>query len=155
MPMRKLREFLDGHGVKYYIVSHSRAYTALEIAAAAHVPGKELAKTVIVKIRGILAMVVLPASRKLDFELLSAMAGTDDIVLADEKDFENLFPDCELGAMPPFGNLYGMQVFAAEELEEDDEIAFNAGALTELLRLPYEQYRRLVHPRVGKLTMNR
>ncbi|NTV98697.1 MAG: YbaK/EbsC family protein [Chlorobiaceae bacterium] len=155
MPMRKLREFLDSHGVKYSIVSHSRAYTAQEIAAAAHVPGKELAKTVIVKIKGILAMVVLPASRKLDFELLGAMAGSNDIALADEKDFASLFPDCELGAMPPFGNLYGMEVFAAEELEEDEEIAFNAGALTELVRLSYEEYRRLVHPRVGRLTKNR
>ncbi len=155
MPMRKLREFLDSHGVKYYVVSHSRAYTAQEIAASAHVPGKELAKTVIVKIKGILAMVVLPASRQLDFELLGAMAGSREIHLADEREFANLFPDCELGAMPPFGNLYGMEVFVDEELEEDDEIAFNAGALTELVRLSYADYRMLVHPRVGKLTCNR
>lgn len=155
MPMRKLREFLDSHGVKYYIVSHSRAYTAQEIAAAAHVPGKELAKSVIVKIKGNMAMVVLPASRQLDFDLLGAMAGTREITLADEKEFACLFPDCELGAMPPFGNLYGMEVFASEELEEDDEIAFNAGALTELVRLPYEKFRWLVQPRVGKLTQKR
>ena len=155
MPMRKLREFLDSHGVKYYVVSHSRAYTAQEIAASAHVPGKELAKTVIVKIKGILAMVVLPASRQLDFELLGAMAGSREIHLADEREFANLFPDCELGAMPPFGNLYGMEVFVDAELEEDDEIAFNAGALTELVRLSYADYRMLVHPRVGKLTCNR
>lgn len=154
MPMRKLREYLDSHGVKYYVLSHSRAYTAQEIAAAAHVPGKELAKTVIVKIKGILAMVVLPASRQLDFELLGAMAGSRAIELADEREFVNLFPDCELGAMPPFGNLYGMEVFVAEELEEDEEIAFNAGALTELVRLPYADYRMLVRPRVGKLTRN-
>jgi Ala-tRNA(Pro) deacylase len=152
MPMRKLRAFLDSHGVKYSIVIHSRAYTAQEIAASAHVPGKELAKTVIVNIRGNLAMVVLPASRQLDFDLLEAIAGTKEISLADEKEFADLFPDCEPGAMPPFGNLYGMKVFAAEELEEDDEIAFNAGALTELVRMPYEQFRNLVNPVVCRLT---
>ncbi len=103
-------------------------------------------------IKGILAMVVLPASRQLDFELLGAMAGSREIHLGDEREFANLFPDCELGAMPPFGNLYGMEVFVDAELEEDDEIAFNAGALTELVRLSYADYRMLVHPRVGKLT---
>lgn len=153
MPIRKLREFLDSHAVRYFVVSHSAAYTAQEIAAAAHVPGKELAKSVIVTIVGKMAMVVLPASRQLDFELLRELTGTRDVELADEKEFSGLFPECEPGAMPPFGNLYGMDVYVSEELEDDDEIAFNAGAHTELLRLSYESYKRLVHPIVAKLSL--
>ena len=153
MPIKKLREYLDSHAVRYFVVSHSPAYTAQEIAAAAHVPGKELAKTVMVKLNGRMAMVVLPASRQIDFKLLGKLAGTDDVVLSDEEEFGDLFPECEPGAMPPFGNLYGMEVYVSEELDEDEENAFNAGAHTELLRLPYRDYRRLVNPVVGRLAL--
>jgi len=152
--MRKLREFLDSHAVRYFVLSHSPAYTAQEIAAAAHVPGKELAKTVMVSIEGILAMVVLPASRQLDFERLRELTGTRDVELAGEKEFAGLFPDCEIGAMPPFGNLYGMDVYVAEELEDDEEIAFNAGSHNELVRLSYSDYKRLVHPKVARLAFD-
>ena len=154
MPIRRLREFLDTHGVRYFVVSHSPAYTAQEIAAAADVPGQELAKTVMVNIDGKMAMVILPASRQLDFELLRELTGTRNVELASEKEFAGLFPDCEIGAMPPFGNLFGMNVYVSEELEADDEIAFNAGAHTELLRLSYEDYKKLVHPEVAKLSLS-
>ncbi len=153
MPIRKLREFLDSHGVRYFVVSHSPAYTAQEIAASAHVPGKELAKTVIVTLDGKMAMVVLPASRQLDLELLGKLTGANKVELAGESEFSGLFSECEIGAMPPFGNLYGMAVYVSEELEDDDEIAFNAGAHTELLRLSYESYKRLVQPKVAKLSL--
>ena len=153
MPIRKLREFLDSHAVRYFVVSHSPAYTAQEIAAAAHVPGKELAKAVIVTLDGKMAMVVLPASRQLDFDLLRKLTSARKVELASEKEFADLFPECEIGAMPPFGNLYGMDVYVSEELEDDDEIAFNAGAHTELLRLSYENYKKLVHPKVAKLSL--
>ena len=153
MPIRKLREFLDSHAVRYFVVSHSPAYTAQEIAAAAHVPGKELAKTVMVTLDGKMAMVVLPASRQLDFVLLRKQTEAREVELASEKEFADLFPECEIGAMPPFGNLYGMDVYVSEELEDDDEIAFNAGAHTELLRLSYESYKKLVHPKVAKLSL--
>jgi len=152
MPIRKLREFLDRHEVKYFVVSHSPAYTAQEIAASAHVPGKELAKTVMVTIDGNLAMAVLPASHHIDFQQLRQLSGEQDVVLAAESEFADIFPDCETGAMPPFGNLYGMAVYVSEELEADDDIAFNAGAHTELLRLSYESYKKLVKPVVGKLS---
>ena len=153
MPLRKLREFLDSHGVRYFVVSHSPAYTAQEIAASAHVPGKELAKTVIVTLDGKMAMAVLPASRQLDLELLGKLTGANEVELAGESEFSGLFSECEIGAMPPFGNLYGMAVYVSEELEDDDEIAFNAGAHTELLRLSYESYKRLVQPKVAKLSL--
>ena len=152
MPMRKLMQFLDDRRVRYVRISHSPAYTAQEIAASAHVPGRELAKTVMVKLDGRMSMVVLPASTQIDLEHLRRATGTHEAVLAPEAEFRGLFPECELGAMPPFGNLFSMPVVVAEELTEDDEIAFNAGSHTELLRMDWADYRRLVAPRVVDLT---
>lgn len=149
MPVQTLKEFLDSQGVKYVTISHSAAYTAQEIAASAHVPGKELAKTVMVKLDGTLAMAVLPASSQIDFERLQAVAGAQSAELAGEREFQELFPGCELGAMPPFGNLYGMDVYADTSLSDDEDIAFNAGSHTELMRLPYRDFERLVGPQVS------
>jgi len=109
--LTKLREFFDSFQVKYVVISHSLAYTAQGIAALTHIPGKELAKTVIVKLDGKLAMAVLPASMHVDLSQLKAAAGAQEIELAAEAEFKDRFPDCETGAMPPFGNLYGMPVF--------------------------------------------
>jgi len=153
MPVKKLKEFLDENRVKYVTISHSLAYTAQEIAASAHIPGRELAKTVMVKADGRMAMAVLPASLKVDFRLLADTIGAKKVELATEREFKQLFPDCELGAMPPFGNLYGMEVFVAESLTEDKEIAFNAGSHTELMRLPFEDFLGLVKPKVVKLSI--
>jgi Ala-tRNA(Pro) deacylase len=152
MPVKKLKDFLDNQKIKYVTVTHSPTYTAQEIAASAHIPGKELAKTVMVKLDGKMAMAVLPASCKVDFDLLKKAAQADRIELASEKEFKDLFPECELGAMPPFGNLYGMEVFVADTLAEDEEIAFNAGSHTELIRLAYRDFERLVKPKVGKFS---
>jgi len=148
MPVKKLKEFLDSHRVKYVSIVHSRAYTAQEIAASAHVPGRELAKAVMVKVDGRIAMAVLPASYQIDFERLRAAIGAGTVELASETEFQDRFPECELGAMPPFGNLYGMDVYAARRLSEDREIAFNAGWHTELIKLPYTDYERLVSPKI-------
>jgi Ala-tRNA(Pro) deacylase len=146
MPETRLKDFLDKEHVKYVTIGHSPAYTAQEIAALTHTPGKELAKTVIVKVDGELTMVVLPASEKVRLNHLRQTLGTENVELAREDEFKGAFPDCETGAMPPFGNLYGMNVFVAQELREDDEIAFNAGSHDELIRLSYAEYERLVHP---------
>jgi Ala-tRNA(Pro) deacylase len=146
MPETRLKEFLDQEHVKYVTIGHSPAYTAQEIAATAHIPGKQLAKTVIVKVDGELAMIVVPASEQVRLSRIRETLGTQDVELADEDEFRNAFPDCETGAMPPFGNLYGMNVFVSQVLREDDEIAFNAGSHSELIRLPYADYERLVHP---------
>jgi Ala-tRNA(Pro) deacylase len=151
MPIQKLKEFLDSHAVKYLIISHSVAYTAQEIAALAHVSGRELAKTVIVKIDGALAMAVLPASYYVDLSQLRTAAGAKIAELASEAEFKDRFPDCETGAMPPFGNLYGMLIFADESLRRDKEIAFNAGSHRELVRLPWEDFERLVKPKVAAI----
>jgi len=152
MPAKRLKEFLDGHQVKYVAMMHSPAYTAQEIAASAHVPGKELAKTVIVRIDGKMAMAVLPASFKVNFERLREAAGAERVELASEKEFQDAFPGCEVGAMPPFGNLYGMEVYASQALAEDEEIAFNAGSHTELIRLSYKDFEELASPRVAKIS---
>ena len=146
MAIKKLKEFLDENNVRYITISHSTAYTAQEIAAKAHLPGKEIAKTVLVKIEGKLAMAVLPGSFKINFENLKKVLGSDNIRLADEHEFIDRFPDCEVGAMPPFGNLYGVDVFVANSLAEDEEIAFNACSHSQLIKMSYSDYERLVNP---------
>ncbi len=150
MPVNKLKEFLDSNNIKYVTIGHSTAFTAQEIAATVHIPGKELAKTVMVKIDGKMAMAVLPASHNVNFNFLKEAADASKVELASEKEFKDLFPECEIGAMPPFGNLYEMQVFMEEVLAEDEEIAFNAGSHTELIKLSFKDFKRLVKPMVAK-----
>lgn len=152
MVVAELKEFLDTHKVKYATIRHSRAYTTQEIAATVHIPGKDLAKTVMIKIDGRMAMAVLPASYRLDFDLLKEATGAVNIELASEQEFKDSFPGCEIGAMPPFGNLYGMEVFVAKSLAEDEEIAFNAGSHSELIRLAYRDFEREVKPIVRRFS---
>jgi Ala-tRNA(Pro) deacylase len=153
MPMKRLKEFLDTNNVKYITISHSRAFTAQETATSAHIAREELAKTVIVKIDGKMAMAVLPASCNVDLELLKDVTNSSTIELANEKEFQDLFPDCEVGAMPPFGNLYQMEIFAAESLSEDEEFAFNAGTHKELIKMSYKDFERLAKSKVAKFSV--
>ncbi|OLD27432.1 MAG: deacylase [Acidobacteria bacterium 13_1_40CM_3_55_6] len=150
MPATKLKEFLDSQNVKYVNISHSAAYTAQEIAASAHIPGQELAKTVMVRLDGKLAMAVLPASYKVDLNALKQATRTNQVELAGEQEFRSQFPECELGAMPPFGNLYDLQVYVDQSLTKDDTIAFNAGSHTELIKLSYKDFESLVRPKILK-----
>jgi Ala-tRNA(Pro) deacylase len=152
MPATKLKAFLDENDVKYVTVTHSQAYAAHEIAASAHIPAKELAKTVILKVDGKMIMAVLPASHKVDLDQIKETLGASKVILASEHEFKDTFPGCALGAMPPFGNLYGLEVLVAERLTEDREIAFNAGSHTELIKMPYADYEKLVKPRILKFT---
>lgn len=154
MPVQMLKEYLDYHLVKYVVITHSPAFTMQEIASATHIPGKELAKTVIVEIDGRLAMAVLPASQKVDLESLREALGAREVTLAREREFRDRFPDCEPGAMPPFGNLYEMDVYVADTLTEDEEIAFNAGSHTQLVRMAYRDFERLVQPQVMHFAVN-
>jgi Ala-tRNA(Pro) deacylase len=146
MSAAKLREFLDSRGVKYVSVRHSPAFTAQEVAASAHVNGRDFAKTLIVNIDGDLAMVVLPATRRVVIHDLREMLENACVHLATEAEFLGRFPDCEAGAMPPFGNLYGMPVFVASSLSDEPEIAFNAGTHTEAIKMAYSDFERLVNP---------
>jgi Ala-tRNA(Pro) deacylase len=154
MPVQRLKDFLDEHQVKYVVISHSRAFTTQEIAAATHIPGKELAKTVIVDIDGKTAMAVLPGSQKVDLALLRDALGAERVTLAKEAAFKDRFPGCDLGAMPPFGNLYGMPVYVADSLTEDEEIAFNAGSHDQLVKMAYRDFERLVKPEVMRFAVN-
>ncbi len=152
MPARKLKEFLDSHEVKYLNIAHSPAYTAREVAQSLHLKGHKVAKTVIVSIEGKMAMAVLPANRSVDFDHFRQTIGRQDVKLATEGQFRNMFPDCEVGAMPPFGNLYGMDVYVDEHLTDDDDIFFNACSHSELVKMTYQDFERLVKPRVAKLS---
>lgn len=148
MPLSRLTKYLDDNDKKYVVIKHSKAFTAQEVAASAHIPGKEMAKTVMLKVDGDLKMLVLPSTHEVDFELVKQELGADDVTLASEQEFNGMFPDCELGAMPPFGNLYDMDTIVAESLIDDEEIAFNAGTHRELIRLSFNDYKELVDPKV-------
>ena len=148
MPARIIKEFLDKNSIKYVSVKHSRAFTAQEIAASAHIHGKRIAKTVVLKIDGKLVFAVLPATYKIDFKLLKESLGAKDIRLANEQEFKDKCKGCEVGAMPPMGNLFDMETYVAASLVEDEEIAFNAGNHTELIRMSYVDFEKLVKPKV-------
>jgi len=143
----RFKEFLDSNGVKYTSIPHRIAYTAMEIAESAHVSGKEMAKTVIVDLDGRLAMAVLPATKHVSLERLGRSVGVRQVGIAKEGEFRYGFPDCEVGAMPPFGNLFDMEVFVDPRLAEDEEIAFNAGNHAEVVRMAYKDFERIVHPK--------
>jgi len=148
MPATKLKEFLDTNNIKYVSITHSKAYTAQGIAAAAHISGKELAKTVMITIDGEIAMAVLPASETVNVDALKTALRATKVDLSSERQFRDRFVDCELGAMPPFGNLYGLKVYVDETLTHDKEIAFNAGTHLELIKLAYTDFANLVKPAV-------
>lgn len=155
MPVKKLQTFLDEHHVKYVIINHSPAYTARETAASTVIPRREFAKTVLVKLADQrLVMAVVPASRHVDLNALADAAGAEAACLADEEEFETLFPGCEPGAVPPFGNLYDIPVYADRELMEEDDLAFNAGTHTQIIRLPANDYLDLVKPQVVGLAIS-
>ena len=146
MPCKRLKEFLDHNDIKYVSIMHSLAFTSTDIAKSAHVPSKEMAKTVIIKIDDGLAMAVVPANIKVNLELLQQALNSDKIELATEPEFTKLFSDCEVGAMPPFGNLYDMDVYVAESLTVDKQITFNAGSHLEVIQMDYNDYEALVKP---------
>jgi len=146
MPATKLREFLDSQQIKYLNISHSKAFTSQEVAESAHISGWELAKTVIVKLDDTLAMAVLPASLNIDLDLLKQITGAAVVRLAAEDEFRAVFPGCETGAMPPFGTLYDMNTFVDQRLREDEQIAFNAGTHTDLIKMSFGDFERLVNP---------
>ncbi len=154
MPVRRIKEYLDSHKVKYMVISHNMAFTAQEIAASVHISGHEMAKTVIVKVDGRLAMAVLPASYKVNFRVLSDIVGTKNVELANEQEFQFRFPECEVGAMPPFGNLWNMDVYVSERLSFNDNIIFNAGLHTELIEMTYKDFVNLVRPTVSNYAIS-
>jgi len=148
MPAIRLKNLLEENNIKYVTILHDPAYTAQEKAESAHVSGKDLAKTVLVRIDDNLSMVVLAANEKLDLSNLKNELDASRVSLADEKHFVSSFPGCEPGAIPPFGNIYGMDVYISDALSMDREIVFNAGSHIELIKLPMGDYLKIVHPRI-------
>ena len=151
MPNQKIKAFLDGAGVNYITITHSSAFTAPEVAASAHVKGREFAQTVVVRVDGRIALAVVSANHHVDVESLRRLTGAKRVEIAGEREFKSLFPECEVGAMPPFGNLWGMDVYADARLAEDVDIAFNAGLHTELIRMRWDDFERLAKPRMLEL----
>ncbi|VAW60556.1 hypothetical protein MNBD_GAMMA11-499 [hydrothermal vent metagenome] len=147
MPSRLLKEFLNENNIKYISISHSMAFTAVDVAKSAHVHSRDMAKTVIIKVDGKMAMAVVPANYKVDLDILRHVLNTPQIELAQESEFISHFKDCEVGAMPPFGCLYDMDVYISERLSEDEHITFNAGSHLEVIQLNYRDYEKLVKPK--------
>lgn len=155
MPVTALKEFLDKKKVRFVSIRHSTAYTAQEIAASAHVKGRNLAKSVVVKLDGTMALAVLPAKYQIDLDKLRKAAKVKVAEVAEEAEFSQKFPGCETGAMPPFGNLYDLPVYADRTLTRDEEIAFNACSHTELIQIAYKDFERLVKPKIGEFSVLR
>jgi Ala-tRNA(Pro) deacylase len=142
----RLEQYLREREITYEMHHHPLAYTAQKVAASEHVPGKELAKTVIVIIDDRSVMVIVPASRNIQVSRLANALGASQARLAEEKEFESLFADCEVGAMPPFGNLYGIDVYVDQTVAEDERIVFRAGTHTDTVHMKYADFARLVNP---------
>jgi Ala-tRNA(Pro) deacylase len=142
----RLHNFLDQEHTPYTTLHHDRTVTAHETASATHLSRNLFAKTVMLKIDGALAMMVMPAAYRIDLVRLSRALGGPIVELADETEFKDAFADCEVGAMPPFGHLYGMPVYVDSRLASQSEIAFNAGTHTDAVRMPYHEFERLAKP---------
>lgn len=152
MPSTMIKHLLDQEHVKYVTIRHSPAFTTQEVAQSAHIPGRIMAKTVMVEIDGELAMTVLPSNHRVIMDDLCALIGTEEVRIAREDEFKHIFPDCEPGAMPPFGNLYDLSVYVSPDLAEESEIAFNAGTHTEVIRMMFHDFDALVKPKVARFT---
>lgn len=144
----KLGQYLDEQGVRFEAIPHGRSFTAQATAQAEHVPGRMEAKVVMVKLDGKDAMAVLPAVYRVDLEQLRKAAGAEEIRLLTEPEFARLFPDCEPGAMPPFGHLYGVPLFVDRALAENEEIVFNGGTHEDGVRMRFQDYARLAQPAI-------
>jgi len=152
--LKKLKDYFEKNQVAYEMGFHPEVFTAQEIAAAQHIPGKEMVKVVIVKADGKMLMLVLPASYQIDMKKLKKLLKAKKIGIAKEKQFEELFPDCEVGAMPPFGNLYSLEVWVDQVLTEDASIVFQAGNHIETVKIKYNDYASLVNPKVGDFSVH-
>lgn len=142
----RLKDLLERNKIPYQSIPHAVSYDAQRTAEAAHVRGHEFAKAVIFRADGRLGMAVLPASDQVDLELLRAGLGAQELMLAEQDEIREAFPDCDVGAMPPFGELYGVEVFVSPRLREDERIAFKGGSHDEAVAIRYSDYERLVQP---------
>jgi len=150
MLAQKLTALLERNRIHYQTVRHPPVSTAQGLAAVMHIPGRELAKTVVLKVDGKYALAVLPAPSHVDFRRFREASGARSVALATELEFERLFPGCDVGAEPPFGELYGLPVWVDASLAEDASIVFNGGTHAEAVRIAYRDFERLAHPRPAR-----
>ena len=150
--LKKLKEMLDQAKVSYEVYTHPLAYTAQEIAEKQHVWGREMAKVVMLEVDDALVMGVIPASSKIHVNTTRASLGASAVRLATEDEFTARFPECEIGAMPPFGNLFGLRVVVDPALEKDEYIYFNAGNHVQTVHMRYKDFAELVKSQVALLT---
>jgi Ala-tRNA(Pro) deacylase len=153
--LKRLKELLDGAGVSHEVYNHPLAYTAQEIAARQHFSGKEMAKVVMLEVDGRLIMGVIPGSRRINLNTAKASLGAKQVRLATEDEFISRFPECEIGAMPPFGNLFELSVIVDPALEKDEYIYFNAGNHVQTVRIKYSDFAQLVKPQIARLIEER
>lgn len=152
MATRRIDEYLDGNGARYVILHHSPAYTASEVAAAAvHVPGRTFARVLVVMLDDVPALAVVPATRDVDFTLLRDAVGARTARLADEPEFAGRFQGCQRDTVPPFGHLFGMETYVERAMAHEAEVAFNAGAHTDVMIMDFDEYCRLAHPRLATI----
>ena len=147
---QRLKDFLDSKQVHYDVLGHQVAYTAPELAHALHVPGKELAKVVVTKVGKQFVMTVLPSTWNVDLTSLTRVFGTKEVRLATEEELRGLFPDCDVGAMSPFGNLYGLGTYVDQTLTEDEQIVFQGGTHCDAVRMRYQDFAELAHATVAE-----
>jgi Ala-tRNA(Pro) deacylase len=153
MISKRLKALLEDNGIPFEVVPHDPAYTAQQLAAGLHVPGRELVKAVVVRLDGRYALAAVPAHRLVDVKALARVAGAARCQLATEAEFRDLFPECEVGAMPPVGRLYGLPTYVDEEVTRDESVVANAGTHAEALRVRYEDLARVVRPTVGRFAV--
>lgn len=155
MPQQKrILAYLNENNVTFTKTQHPKAYTAQRVAATAHIPGKIMAKTIVVKVDGKMALAVLPANDRISFSEFSRQLHAKKVELASEEEFRNFFPDCETGAMPPFGNLYNITTYIASDITQNDDIAFNACNHIDIIKMRFEDFNRLVSPIVVHFEMH-
>ena len=153
MPIiKRLKELFDEAKISYEVYNHPLAYTAQEIAQSQHFPGDQMAKVVMLKVDGELVMGVIAGNQKIHLSTARASLGASEVRLATEDEFISRFPDCEIGAMPPFGNLFGVPVYVDPAVEKDQAIYFNAGNHVQTVRLRYDDFEKLAHPSIVHLT---
>jgi Ala-tRNA(Pro) deacylase len=152
MATKRITEFLDGSRARYVVLIHSPAYSAQEVAESVHLPGRFFAKTVIIKIDGRMAMAVVPATTEVDLEALKDQLGARSVELAEEWEFADRFRGCQLGTVPPFGRLFGMDTYLDEELADEESIIFNAGTHSHAISMEFHEYKRLARPGICRIS---
>lgn len=148
MATQKLKDYLTRNKIPYLSISHPVAYATREISHLSNISERSLAKSVIIRVGEKPVMLVLPSNEVVNFEVLKKILRENEVTLMPEEAFSNLFPDCELGAMPPFGNLYDLDVYVEKDLTKNNEIAFNAGNHNEIIKMKYQDFEKLVNPKI-------